>query len=251
MSPADPSSRLPDPARPRTEAEYLAQYDPSAFERPSVTTDVVVITHLDGALHTLLVQRDEFPHKGRWMLPGGFVGIDEGLDAAAARTLDRKTGLRGEFLEQLYTFGSPDRDPRMRIISVAYLALVPAHRLAAAMAQRCRIDVAWPGEAGGPATATLAGEPLALAFDHADVLGLAVKRLRGRLNYTPIAYALLPEEFTLRALQEVHEAILGHALNKPAFRRRLLASGELIPTGRRETHAAHRPAELFRCALDL
>lgn len=235
---------------PRSEAEFLARYDPGNFERPSVATDVVVLSVVDGALHTVLIERADFPHRGRWMLPGGFVGIAEGLDTAADRLLRAKAGLTGEFIEQLYTFGRPGRDPRMRIITVAHLALVPAHRLTSHEGALCRIEVPWPGEEGGPAHGARDGQSLAMAFDHADILGMAVCRVRGRLNYSPIAYALLPETFTLRALQEVHEAILGHRINKPSFRRRLLASGELIATGRRESDTAHRPAELYRRSAD-
>lgn len=247
MPPASPAA-----APPQTEADFLRTYDPGEFERPSVATDVVVLTVVDGALHTVLIERSEHPHRGRWMLPGGFVGITEDLEAAAARHLRDKGGLEGQLLEQLYTFGRPGRDPRMRIITVAHLALVPAARLAGHRGTLCRVEVPWEGEEGEAAWGLDAeGRRLPMAFDHADILGMAVGRVRGRLTYSPIAYALLGEVFTLRELQEVHEAILGHRLNKPSFRRRLLASGELIPTGQRETDTAHRPAELYRCAVDL
>jgi 8-oxo-dGTP diphosphatase len=225
-----------------TEAEFLERYDPDEYERLSVAVDVVVLTAADGALRVLLVQRDEHPHRGRWALPGGFVRPDQSLDDAASEVLDRKAALRGVFLEQLYTFGAPDRDPRTRVISVAYYALVDAARLSAT----AEVRVSWTGEAGGPAEVLVGDEPAPLAFDHADVLGLAVKRLRGKLDYSPVGFQLLGERFTLRDLQQVHETVLGRRLNKDSFRRRMLASGQLQPTGDRESDVAYRPAELYR-----
>jgi 8-oxo-dGTP diphosphatase len=241
---------MPDPVLFPSEAEFPAHDNPGDFERPLVATDVVVLTVHSGELHTLLVRRSQFPDKPRWMLPGGLVTIDEHLDAAAARMLRDNGGLTGALLEQLYTFGQSDRDPRMRVITVAYLALIPASCLQGAVGSMCAVQVPWSAQEGGPAGASLNGVPLSMAPDLADILGLAVQRLRGRLGYSPVAYALLPETFTLRALQQVHEAILGHRLNKPSFRRRVLASGELLPTGCRETDASHRPAELYRCTAD-
>ena len=234
----------------RTEQQFLADYDASQFDRPSVATDVVVMTVVDGVLKALVIERTEHPHRGRWMLPGGFVAIDEGLHDAASRLLQAKTGVADVFLEQLYTFGSPNRDPRTRVITVAYLALVPFEKLRPASGALADIVVDWPGEEGGPGHAVLDGSRLPLAFDHADILGTAVQRLRGRLNYTPIGYALLPEHFTLRRLQEVHEAILGHRVNKPSFRRKVLGQGEIVPTGTRESGVDHRPAELYRLAFN-
>ena len=167
--------------------------------------------------------------------------------------MQAKAGLSAsQWLEQLYTFGDPQRDPRARIITVAYYALLPDTVLNEALGARddlllADLDVNWPGERGGPIAALDAeGGGLALAFDHAEILGTAVKRLRGKLDYAPIAFALLPELFTLRALQEVHEAILGAPLNKPAFRRRMLDRGWLAGTGEREQGTSYRPAELYR-----
>ncbi len=231
------------------ERAFLEAYDPTAFDRPSVSVDVVILTALDEALHALLVRRAVLPQKDRWALPGGFVRMDESLDQAATRVLADKGGLANVYLEQLYTFGAVDRDPRMRVLSVAYVALVAAGRVPPPSAGRvlARIEVPWEGEAGGPVDALGPdGAPLPLAFDHADMLAMAVKRLRGKLNYTPIGYQLLPPTFTLRALQTVHETILGRALNKDSFRRRMLASGELEATGEREQQVEHRPAELYR-----
>jgi 8-oxo-dGTP diphosphatase len=178
------------------------------------------------------------------------VGVDEGLDAAAARVLRDKTSLNDVYLEQLYSFGQPGRDPRMRIITVAYYALVDYarfERVRGAAIQESKLVVPWTGETGGPIEVEgPEGEQRPLAFDHPDILGLAVQRIRGKLNYAPIGYELLPPEFPLRALQAVHETILGRPLNKDSFRRRMLATGELEATGRRETAVGHRPAELYR-----
>jgi 8-oxo-dGTP diphosphatase len=232
------------------EAAFLASYDASAYERPSVAVDIVVLTADGGQLRAVLYERHEHPHKGRFALPGGFIRIDESLDQSARRLLREKVGLEDVFLEQLYTFGAPKRDPRTRILSVAYFALVDPARLARLGGSRARIvrlAVPFHGETGGPVDALAEdGMELALAFDHALILGTAVKRLRGKLDYTPVGFQLLPPEFTLRALQEVHETIRGESLNKDSFRRRMLASGLLEATGERESDVSYRPAELYR-----
>ncbi len=227
--------------------------DTQAFDRyprPSVTVDVVVLTVADGALHAALYRRKEAPQRGSWALPGGFVQIDESLEDAANRVMAAKVGMAGIFLEQLYTFGDPQRDPRGRVITVAYFALVDAARFQVkrpAHATSARLSVPWPGETGGPVDALDGdGDALSLFLDHADILGLAVKRLRGKLDYTPVGFQLLPLEFTLRQLQEVHEVVRGEPLNKDSFRRRMLASGLLEATGAHERDVLHRPAELYR-----
>ena len=231
------------------EQAFLAAYDAAQFPHPSVAVDVALVTADEGRLRAVLTQRTEHPAKGRWGLPGGFVQIDESLDAAAARVLEKKLGLSGIFLEQLYTFGRPDRDPRTRVISVAYYALVDAARLRPAKLTLATLQVPWQGEQGGPIEALDSeGTKLPLAFDHADILGLVVQRLRGKLDYAPIGFELLPREFTLRQLQTIHETILGRTHNKDSFRRRLLASGLIAPTGKLEEAVDHRPAELYRFA---
>ncbi len=234
------------------EQRFLDRYDPGAFERPSLAVDVVVLTVDHGVLRALLTRRSEFPFKGAWALPGGFVRMDESLSAAARRVLHDKGGLHDVFVEQLYTFGDPGRDPRMRIVSVAYYALVDAGRLGEPQPEHralCEVRVPWEGETGGPVDiADERGQVLPLAFDHADILGMAVKRIRGKLDYTPIGFQLLPETFTLRELQRVHETVLGTQVNKDSFRRRMLASGQLEATGEREQEVGHRPAELYRFA---
>lgn len=242
---------MPRPPPTQEEASFLAAYDADAFPRPSVAVDVVALTVDEGALHVGLYRRQEHPGLGAYALPGGFVRLDESLDDAARRVLDVKLGLRGVFLEQLYTFGAPDRDPRGRVISVAYYALVdqgrfPRDREGVITA---RVAVGWSGERGGPAEALdRAGSALPLAFDHDEILGLAVLRLRGKLDYSPVGFQLLPAEFTLRQLQDVHEIVRGEPTNKDSFRRRMLASGQLQPTGIFEQDVTWRPAELYRFA---
>lgn len=235
-----------------SEGQFLQTYDPGAYERPSVAIDLVLMSVVDGAPVALLMRRAEQPAQDKWALPGGFVGMKESLDEAAHRVLREKARIENAYIEQIYTFGAVDRDPRMRIISVAYFALLPADRYASALAGSAgdltlaRVTVDWPGETGGPAAAIGTDGPLPLAFDHSDMLGLALLRLRGKLDYSSIGFALLPEQFTLRQLQDVHEAILGIDLNKSAFRRRMLDKGWLQASGERETGASFRPAELYR-----
>jgi 8-oxo-dGTP diphosphatase len=232
------------------ELSFLAGYDASRYPRPSVTVDVVLLTVKDGALRTLLGRRLEHPAKGRWALPGGFVAIDEGLDEAATRVLRDKARLHDVFVEQLFTFGAPDRDPRTRVISVAYYALVEPQRLSNAVASfgsdRLRVARLVVDDDGAPATALGDDDArLDLAFDHADILAAAVRRVRGKLDDAPIGFELLPRDFSLRELRLVHEAILGRSLNKDSFRRRIVDQGLVIPTGRHAAGVGHRPPELY------
>jgi 8-oxo-dGTP diphosphatase len=229
----------------QSEEEFLTAYDASGFERPSVAVDVVLLSAAEGDLWVLTLRRDAHPHRGRASLPGGFVAMEESLDDAARRVLAEKAGLTGVFLEQLYTFGSPRRDPRTRVISVAYYALVPRERLAElgpdASVGRLRVD--WESETGGPVELV---DGSSFAFDHDEIVGMAVKRIRGKLDYSPIGFQLLPEKFTLLELQRVHETVLGRPVNKDSFRRRMLATGLLEATGESQRDVIHRPAELYR-----
>jgi 8-oxo-dGTP diphosphatase len=242
------------------EAEFLRGYDLTAFPRPSVAVDVVAFTLGGGALRVALYRRVEHPAKGRFALPGGFVGLDESLDAAARRLLSAKAGLSRVFLEQLHTFGEPSRDPRGRIISVAYYALVDAARFErararanAAVGDAVIARVVARGAVDDDDDADIAvdvvdddGQELRCAFDHARIIAFALQRLRQRLDDTPVGFQLLPRAFTLRQLQDVHEIVLGTAVNKDSFRRRMLATGMLEPSGEFETGVTWRPAELFR-----
>ena len=239
----------------------------SDHTHPACAVDLAVLTIEDGALSVLLTRRpDAEAVGGEWAMPGAFVHEDVGLEDTVRRALADKANLAGAYVEQLATFGDLGRDPRGRVISITYLALIPARRLREAVEPRddlaiAQLRVPWEGEAGGPVEALCVdeapgvdealsggGAPLALAFDHAAILGQTVRRLRGKIDYAPIAFELLPARFTLRALQAVHEAVLGRELLKPPFRRRMLDRGLIEPTGEREEGGAHRPAELYRRA---
>jgi 8-oxo-dGTP diphosphatase len=249
-------ARIPTSSKKRNdradeERAFLEQYDPEQFERPSVTVDISLLAVRDGKLVAWLVRRPAHPYRGFWAVPGGFVGMRESLHEAAARVLGEKSGVRKVFLEQLFSFGAPDRDPRTRVISVAYYALVDVARLEPRARGRddvcvAEVSVPWAGETGGPIEARSSGKVLNLAFDHAEQLGMAVKRVRGKIAYAPIGFQLLPEQFSLRDLQRVHEAVLDRRVNKDSFRRKVLASGELEATGEYQSDVDHRPAELYR-----
>lgn len=212
------------------------------YAKPSVAVDLAILTVTDGKLRVLLMERGENNIPG-WAMPGGFVHIDETPEDSVARVLKQKVGIKGAHFEQLATYGALGRDPRGRVISIVYLALCPAHMLDGHDLAHIVID--WEGEVGGAASVQMSDIVLPLAFDHAAILGDVVKRLRGKLDYSPIGYALLPKRFTLRDVQEVHEAILGRPLKKPPFRRKLLDRGMIVPTGEFETGGAYRPAELY------
>lgn len=203
--------------------------------RPAVTTDVVMFTIREETLQLLLIKRAAEPFQGRWALPGGFVEPDEALEEAAARELAEETGVTGVYLEQLYTFGAPDRDPRDRVISVAYYALVPSDRLTLRAASDAE-DVGWFAFDALPP----------LAFDHDRIVRMAHERLAAKLDYSTIALQFMPERFTLGELQEVYETILRAPQDKRNFRKRILALEQLEATGERRRNGAHRPAMLYR-----
>lgn len=208
------------------------------YPHPAVTTDIVVFTIRHEELKALLVKRADDPFLGSWALPGGFVDIDEGLEDAAARELSEETGVDGVYLEQLYTFGEPDRDPRERVITVAYYALIPSDRLQIRAATDAEA-VGWFGLSELPK----------LAFDHKQIFDMALERLRAKLDYSTIALQFMPEEFTLTELQAVYEQILGEAIDKRNFRKRILALEAVEETGYERREGAHRPAKLYR-AID-
>lgn len=210
------------------------------LEPLAVAVDVVVLTVAAKRLQVLLSRRKRAPFAERWSLPGGFVGAEESAEEAAVRELAQKTSVRGMYLEQLYTFSDPARDPRTRVVSIAYYALVPAAALAAEGGAR---ESRWFDIRGE--RATLGGAEVELAFDHRAILETALRRVRGKLTYAPIGFQLLPERFTLTELQEVYEAILEHPADKRNFRRKVLASGVLAEAGELRT-GAHRPAKLYR-----
>lgn len=233
------------------EVRYLASYDADRYQRPSLAVDVVLLTVVDDGLRTVLIQRTGQPQRGAWSLPGGFVHIDESLDAAAQRVLATKVGTGDMYIEQLYTFGDVGRDPRTRVISVTYYALVDSERLAVIGAGRSERRSLLARVRSDPGTGDARaldedGAPLSLAFDHGHILTAAIGRIRGKLDYAPIGFELLPETFTLLALRRVHEAILDRPLNKDSFRRTVLDRGLVEPTGVRATGLGHRPPELYR-----
>ncbi len=205
------------------------------YARPSVTVDVLVFTILEARLKVALVKRGVEPFKGRWALPGGFVHIDESLDDAARRELDEEAGICDVFLEQLYTFGEVARDPRTRVITVAYYALVPGERINL-VASTDAIDAQWFAIDALPS----------LAFDHNVILKTGLERLKSKLQYSNIAYGLLPARFRLSDLQKVYEIISGRALDKRNFRKKMLSLDIVEATKFVDTSGAHRPAQLFR-----
>jgi 8-oxo-dGTP diphosphatase len=206
-----------------------------AIAAAAVAVDVAVFTVRDGALRVLLVQAPHGPFAGWWALPGGRIGAHESLDDAAHRELAARTGLRDVYLEQLYTFGSPERDPHDRVVAVAYVALIPdGGRFPTRDASAPEPGVAWQAVADLPR----------LAYDHGAVVEHGVARLRAKLGYTNLVYTLLPRTFTLSELQAMYEAILGRRLDRRNFRKKLLATGLLRPLGR-VRRGAHRPAALY------
>jgi 8-oxo-dGTP diphosphatase len=205
------------------------------YPRAALTVDCVVFGFDEGELKVLLIQRGLAPFKGKWALPGGFVRVEETIDEAARRELQEETGLTDVFLEQLYTFGAVDRDPRERVLSVAYYALVKLAEHPATGATDAS-DAAWFPVA----------KPPALAFDHAQILQTALRRLEGKVRYEPIGFELLPEKFTLSQLQHLYEAVLQTELDKRNFRKKILGMGLLIPLKEQARTGAHRPAQLFR-----
>jgi len=205
------------------------------YPHPAVTVDCVVFGLADDDLNVLLIQRDLEPFQGAWALPGGFVKIDEDLDAAARRELEEETGVHDLYLEQLSAFGAPNRDPRERVITVAHVAIVNLfeHPVAAATDAR---NAGW----------FAMDELPELAFDHAEILAAGQRRLRSRVHHEPIVFEFLPAKFTLRQLQSLYEAILGEKLDKRNFRKKIQSTELLLPTDEVEMDVAHRAAQLFR-----
>lgn len=204
------------------------------YEQPVVSVDLVIFTVSEEKLRVLLVKRATEPFIDMWSIPGGFLKEAESLEDAAIRVMKEKTGVQEVYLEQLYTFGRPDRDPRARVITVTYFALIPWQNLTPPESHMVT-DVAW-----------FAAEDLPeLAFDHYEILTYAINRLRSKAGYSNIVYGLLPVQFRLSDLQKIYEIIIDKTLDKRNFRKRMLATGLLKETGKKEIIGAHRPAMLY------
>ena len=265
----------------KSEKEFLAAYDPNAFERLSITTDILLLsvssTISDNyrkndkkSMSVLLVKRDSYPFKGKWCLPGGFVGYNEELEEAPKRILKSETNLTNIYLEQLYTYGNVKRDPRMRVISTAYMALVDKNILKDDLKEEAMWFDITMLEDDEQAIINLDNgvinfnvklekklkekttelydykivENKNLAFDHAKVLLNGITRLRNKANYTDIVFNMMPEYFTLGELQQVYEVILNKKLLDPAFRR--IIEPKVEKTSKMRTGEGHRPSVLFK-----
>lgn len=265
-----------------SEEEFLANYNSDEFEKLSITTDILILSVSNEEknnyrktdkkkMSILLVKRSNYPFKDKWCLPGGFVGIDEDLDEAPKRILKQETNIKDIYLEQLYTFGSVNRDPRMRIVSTAYMALIDKSRLENKISDKSSwFDIISIEENNNIVEIVLANETESInfvikkvlrekttdrysfeivenskvAFDHPLVILSGVERLRNKLEYTDIVFNMMPELFTLGELQKVYEVILDKKLLDPAFRR--IIANKVEKTSKMKTGEGHRPSYLFR-----
>ena len=209
-------------------------YDVTKFERPSVTVDIILFTIKKDDLKALLVQRKIEPFKNMWAIPGGFVRINETLEEAAKRELSEETNVRNVYLEQLYSFGDLNRDPRTRVITITYFALVNYERFKLKANTDVK-DVKWFSIHDLPE----------LAFDHKKILNYALKRIRWKLEYTTVAFSLLPEKFTLTQLQKIYEIIFDKKLDKRNFRKKIKALELVKETSEFQEDVTHRPAKLY------
>lgn len=240
------------------ERKFLKSYDASKYERPSVTADIVIFTiDDDDELSILLIKRGGFPYKDCWAIPGGFLEVGkESIDEAAARELKEETGVENVFLNQLYTFGKPDRDPRTVVVSVAYMALVPKNMLAisagddASDARLLKIKYDVSGLIFYDNDITITEKDL--AFDHIDVIKMAIKRLRNRIDYEDDAFNLLKdkESFTISELKKIHETIKNKQLDLPNFRKMFLRNyvqeGKVIELHPTSGGTKGKPAMLYK-----
>ncbi len=206
------------------------------YPKPAVTVDCVVFgLDQDQILKVMLIKRNIPPFEGKWALPGGFIHLEESLEEAAMRELQEETGIKEIFLEQLYTFGSVNRDPRDRVITVSYYALINLTEQKIKATTDAR-EAQWFSINNIPK----------LAFDHDQILDIALKRLQGKLRYEPIGFELLPTKFTLSQLQKLYETVLGKNLDKRNFRRKILKMELLIPLKEKQIGVAHRAAQLYQ-----
>lgn len=265
----------------KSEEEFLKHYDSSIFEKLSMTADILIFSVSDGVqkdyrrlnekhFSVLLIKRKDYPFKDKWCLPGGFVNINESIDEAANRILKTETNLHNIYIEQLYTFGEVDRDPRMRIVSTSYMALIDKNKLKDELVPNAswfNISVL-EDETSIHITLDNGIETLkykvskklkemttdrykyeiekndSLAFDHAKVIVVGIERLKNKIEYTDIVFNMMPEYFTLGELQQVYEVILGKKLLDPAFRR--IIADKVVKTDKMKTGGGHRPSYLFK-----
>ncbi len=209
-------------------------YDASVFDRPSLTVDIVLFSIENNDLKTLLIKRNIWPYKNHWALPGGFVKPKETLEQTAARELKEETGLSLSFSEQLYTFSKIDRDPRTRVITVAYFALMP----------NTNSKLNPTTDASAAAWHSIKKLP-DLAFDHQEIIQYALQRLRSKLYYSNIVKGLLAKDFTMSQLQATYEIVLGKKLDKRNFRKKMHSLNLFVKTGKKQLDGSHRPAELY------
>ncbi len=203
------------------------------FEQPSVTVDLVIFTIKDNSLKVLLVKRNTEPFKDKWALPGGFVRINESLEEAAKRELQEETGVKEVYLEQLYSFGEPKRDPRGRVITISYFALINSDKIKL-KASTDVSDAIW---------FSISKIPL-LAFDHKEILDYALKRLKWKFEYTTIAFSLLPKKFALGELQKIYEIVFERKFDKRNFRKKLF-SLDILKKESINKEAPYRPPQLY------
>lgn len=202
---------------------------------PALAVDTLIFSIHNGKLSVLLIQIGNGPYTGKWALPGGIVQIDETLDQAAQNILEKKAGIKGLHMEQLYTFSGVDRDMRGRMVSVAYFALVDSDKFTL-KTMDYYADIQWKGIDKLPQ----------MAFDHKEIVQYGVSRLRAKIEYSNIVYGLLPKEFTLTEMQNVYEAIIGNSIDKRNFRKKILSLNILIETEKERTGLKNRPAKLYR-----
>lgn len=234
-----------------TEKEFLDNYNPNEFDKPSITTDIVVFSVSEEEkenyrkltskkLSVLLVKRDTHPFKDKWCLPGGFLRMDETTDEAAIRVLANETNMKNIYLEQLYTFSDIKRDPRMRVLSTAYVALIDKNKYEKVKESASWFELNEDTLSNDKETLNISD----LAFDHNKLITYGLNRIKNKLEYTDIVFNLMPEYFTLGELQQVYEVILGKKLLDPAFRR--IIANKVIKTDKVKTGGGHRPSVLYK-----
>lgn len=211
-------------------------YYDTDFDRPSVTVTLTIFTIKDDELKFLSINRKYPPLEGEWALPTGFIKMDESVEEAAEKALHQQTGVKEDvYLEQLYTFGDPDRNPEARIITIGYFALVNYEEVKTHVTEEVE-DVQWHSVREHPG----------LGFDHEDILEYAEKRLQWKLEYTTAAFSFLPEKFTLTDLQDVYEVVFNREFDKRNFRKKIHKNDLVEGTGEKTQNVSHRPAKLYR-----